>query len=60
MVEHVKEGGGMLYCYVRLMGWILGCSPYFCGFYSVIYGCGLCGVGFHMGVVKFQDVGWRF
>ena len=32
-------------------------SPCFGRFNFVFYGCGFCGVGFHMSVVKFQVVG---
>ena len=46
-----------LYCYVSLMAWFWGSSPQFCEVDSVIYGCGLCGVGFHMCLIKFEDVG---
>ena len=47
----------MLCFYVRLMRWFWGLFCHICEFDYVLYGCGLCGVGLHMCVAKFQDVG---
>ena len=42
----------------KVDGVVLGVArDSFVNFDYVVYECGLCGVGFHMCVVKFQDVG---
>ena len=55
----VCEGGGRGVVLLRKVdGVVLRVALlWFYEFDYVIYRCGLCGVGFHMCVVKFQDVG---
>ena len=44
---------------IKVDGVLMGTVCHICDFNYVLYGCRLCGVGFHMCVVKFQDVGYE-